>query len=290
MSHHVREATLVHGRVRFVDEGQGPVLLLLHGLGGNWQSWQANIGGLARRHRVIAPDLPGFGSSDPFPDAVSMSSYADTIVEFLDTLGVESAVLVGNSMGGLLSIEAAVRHPERVRATVLACSGGIPLSTLRHRAVLIPGSLALNTMLRRRLIRRAALTRPVLRHALAARIVHQPQKIQPPHLVAALDGLGTRGFGRVLRAGLRYDARPRAQRVRCPTLIVWGRHDRLLPVWMGQQLHHLIGHSDFVVWEDTGHCPMVEHPERFNGLLETFVQQYGDSFGRSGSEAPPSGG
>jgi 2-hydroxy-6-oxonona-2,4-dienedioate hydrolase len=94
----------------------------------------------------------------------------------------------------------------------------------------------------------------------------------------------------VLRAGLRYDARPRAQQVRCPTLIVWGRHDRLLPVWMGQQLHHLIGHSDFVVWEDTGHCPMVEHPERFNGLLETFAQQYGDSSGRSGSEAPPSGG
>lgn len=290
MSYHVREAKLVHGRVRFVDEGQGPVLLLLHGLGGNRQSWQANIEGLARRHRVIAPDLPGFGGSEPYRGTPSMSRYADTIVDFLDTLGVGSAVFVGNSMGGLLSIEAAVRHPDRVSATLLACSGGIPLTTLRHRAVLIPGSLMLNTMLRRRPIRRAALARPLVRHAIAARIVHEPRRIEAANLVEALDGVGARGFGTVLRAGRRYDARRRAAYVRCPTLILWGRHDSLLPVWMGQQLHHHIGHSDFVLWEDSGHCPMIEHPERFNELLEAFVQRHGDGSGRSGSEAPSSGG
>jgi len=283
-------ADLVHGRVQFLDEGQGPVLLLLHGLGGNWQSWQANIAGLTRRHRVITPDLPGFGGSAPYQGAVTMARYADTSVELLDVLGIESAIFVGNSMGGLLSIEAAVRHPDRVTAILLTCSGGIPLTTMRHRAVLIPGGLALNTMLGLGPIRRAALTNRFVRHAIAARIVHQPQRIQPTHLLEALEGVGARGFGKALRAGLRYDARRRASHLRCPTLIVWGRHDRLLPVWMGQQLHDHIGHSDFVVWEDTGHCPMLEHPERFNELLDAFAQQYGNSSGRSDSQAPPSSG
>jgi pimeloyl-ACP methyl ester carboxylesterase len=276
--------------MRFVDEGRGPVLLLLHGLGGNWQNWQANIAGLAQRHRVVAPDLPGFGGSDSYRGAVSMSRYADTVVEFLDALGIGSAFFVGNSMGGLLSIEAAARHPERVKALLLACSGGIPLTTVRHRFVLRPGVLGLNAILRRAPIRRAALSNSVVRQAIAARIMHRPQRIRAGHLAAALDGLGAPGLGTVLRAGLRYDARLHAPRLRCPTLIVWGRHDRLLPVWMGEQLHHHIADSDFVVWDDTGHCPMIEQPHRFNELLETFARRCCTNSGRSDSEGPPSGG
>jgi hypothetical protein len=105
------EANLSHGPIQFVDEGHGPALLLIHGLGGNWQNWQANLDGLARCYRVIAPDLPGFGRSEPYRGDVTMTRYADTIVEFLDVLGIEQITFVGNSMGGLLSIEAAVRPP-----------------------------------------------------------------------------------------------------------------------------------------------------------------------------------
>jgi pimeloyl-ACP methyl ester carboxylesterase len=287
----VREAALSHGPLRFVDTGHGPVLLLIHGLGGNWQNWQANLAALACHYRVIAPDLPGFGSSPAYPGAVTMTRYADTIVELLDMLGIEQATFVGNSMGGLLSIEAALRHPDRVRAAMLACSGGIPLTTLRHRAVLRPAALALNTMLRPGRIRRIALGRRGIRHAIAARIVHQPHHIDARYLIEALDGIGARAFGPVLRAALTYDARPYAPQLNCPTLIVWGRHDRLLPLWMGQQLHHLIQDSEFVVWDDAGHCPMIEHPTRFNELVDNFTRRHvGGSFGRSDSEAPPSGG
>jgi pimeloyl-ACP methyl ester carboxylesterase len=240
---------------------------------------------------VIAPDLPGFGGSPPYSDDVSMTRYVGTIIELLDALAIESATFIGNSMGGLLSIEAAVRHPNRVTAMLLVCAGGIPLTTIRHRAVLVPGSLALNAMLRRPAIRHAALAYPRIRHTIAARIVHRPQRIQPRHLVEALDGLGARGFASVLRAGLRYDARHRAPQVGCPTLIVWGRHDRLLPVWMGRQLHRLIEHSEFVVWDDTGHCPMIEEPQRFNELVAAFAGRHGHhSFGRSDGEAPSSDG
>ena len=278
MSPEIWEANLTHGLVRFVDEGHGPVLLLIHGLGGNWQNWQANIAGLARCHRVVAPDLPGFGSSPPYRGAVTMTRYADTIVEFLDVLDIESAIVVGNSMGGLLAIEIAVRHPGRVRGIVLACSAGIPLTTLRHRIILRPSVVALNAVLRGHRIRRAALASPAVRGAIAARIVHRPRQIDPEHLGAALDGLGTASLAPVLRAGLRYDARRQAPKVSCPTLIVWGRHDRLLPVWMGRQLHRMIAHSELVVWDDSAHCPMIEQPQRFNALV--------DAFARSGLRRP----
>jgi len=102
--------------------GAGP----RHGLGGNLQSWIANIPTLSARHRVIALDLPGFGRSAPLTEDVTMAGYADATIGLLDRLGVASATFVGNSMGGLLTIEAAARHPDRVDAAVLACSGGIP--------------------------------------------------------------------------------------------------------------------------------------------------------------------
>ena len=275
MSPEVFAATLSHGRIRFVDQGRGPELLFIHGLGGNWQNWRANLAGLASRYRVIAPDLPGFGGSPAYSGAVTMTRYTDTIVEFLDILGIEQPTYIGHSMGGLLSIEAAVRHADRVTAILLASSGGIPLTTLRHRVVLRPGVLALNTILRLEPIRRAVPANRPVRHAIAAWIVHQPQRIEPAQLVEALAGVDMPGFGAVLRAGLRYDARLRAQHLRCPTLIVWGRHDRLLPLSMGQRLHELIPHSDFLVWDDTGHCSMIEQPQRFNRLIESFVRRHG---------------
>src|SRR4051794_12588436 len=113
MRHDVQVAQLAHGRVRFVERGDGSPLLLIHGLGGNWQSWLSNIDGLAADHRVIAVDLPGFGTSDAFRGPVSMARHADTLVELLDERGIERAALAGNSMGGLLTIETAVRHPDR---------------------------------------------------------------------------------------------------------------------------------------------------------------------------------
>jgi pimeloyl-ACP methyl ester carboxylesterase len=174
---------------------------------------------------------------------------------------------------------------------MLVCSGGIPLTTLRHRAVLRPGALALNTALRHKRLRHAALRRPRVRHAIAARIVHRPHHIEARYLIEALDGIGARAFAPVLGAALRYDARPHAPRLTCPTLIVWGRHDRLLPPWMGWHLHELIPNSELVVWDDAGHCPMIEHPARFNDLVADFTRRYGSgSFGRSDGKALPSSG
>ena len=267
----VREEPLHRGVVRFVETGTGPALVLLHGLGGNWQSWIATLPALSARHRVIAVDLPGFGRS-PLPSgAITMEGYADTVVELLDRLGIERATLVGNSMGGLVSIEAAVRHPRRVAAAVLVCSGGIPPTGRRLRLLLIPLLQALHRLLAHRTLRRWALARPRILHLMAHGILHRPDQVPIPVLSEALSGLGAPGVAPAMRAGLGYDARRRAPMVSCPTLLVWGREDRLQPLWMAEELLALIPGSRLVVWDGVGHCPMLETPERFAELVESFV-------------------
>ena len=268
---HLRDEHLSHGRVRLAELGAGPPLLLLHGLGGNWQSWLANLPALSLHHRVIAVDLPGFGESEAFSGSVTMERYADSVVDLLDRLGIDRATFVGNSMGGLITIEAAVRHPERIAGAILACSGGIPLTDRRHRLVLLPLFRAINRLLRPSMVRRWALDHSWTRHALASGVVHRPRQVPPGLLSEALSGLGAPGCVPVLEAGLGYDARPRAPHVSCPTLVLWGREDRLLPLRMGRELHGLIPGSRLVVWDATGHCPMLEAPARFDELVATFV-------------------
>lgn len=257
--------------IEYVDHGSGPALVLVHGLGGNLQSWLANIPNLSAHHRVIALDLPGFGGSHPLTENLTMASYADAMIGLLDRLGVASATFVGNSMGGLLTIEAAARHPDRVDAAVLVCSGGIPLTTWRHRLVILPVGRALNRALRHRPVRHTVLRYPATRRAIASGIVDDTRNVDAARLISALDDLGASTFSPTLQAALRYDARVHAPHVRCPTLILWGRRDRLLPLWMGAQLQELIAGSELVVWDDAGHCPMIEHPERFNELIAGFI-------------------
>lgn len=268
------DRTLSHGHVRVVDVGAGPTIVLVHGLGGSWQNWAANVCGLAQRHRVIALDLPGFGASEPYAGTVSMGQYVATLVELLDDLGVEQATFVGNSMGGLLTIETAVRHPDRVEAAVLVCSGGMPLTSVRHRLITIPQVRLINRLLRLNLSRWAVRRSRRVRLLLGGRVFHDSSSIQPELLNAALAGLSAPGFVAAAVAGAEYDARISGPDVGCPTLVIWGADDPLLPVSMGRELHRLIVDSTFEVWEQTGHCPMLEHPRRFDDRVAAFVEQH----------------
>jgi len=269
------DRVLRHGRVRLVDLGDGPPLILLHGLGGAWRNWQANIPALAKRHRVIALDLPGFGASEPYAGAVTVQRYVDTVIDVLDQLNIEQATFVGNSMGGLLTIETAVRHPDRVSSAVLVCSGGIPLTSRRHRLLTIPQARAANRLLRLRLPRCAVNRSPGIRRLIGGQIFHDPASIPSDLLAVALNGLGAPGFGPAFAAAAGYDARLRAPSMTCPTLLLWGREDPLLPLAMGEELHRLIPGSRLEVWDEIGHCPMLEDPARFDELVTTFAASHG---------------
>src|SRR6266480_6057954 len=122
---HLRSHVLNGSRVNYVEMGEGPPVVLVHGLSGCWQNWLENIPQLARRHRVLALDLAGFGESELPHEEISIPGYGRFIDAFLGELGIERASLVGNSMGGFIAAETAIAHPSRVERLVLVSAAGL---------------------------------------------------------------------------------------------------------------------------------------------------------------------
>jgi len=122
----VQHATLTDGRrIAYIDEGQGSeTIIFIHGLGSYLPAWKQNIEVLKNHFRCIAIDLPGYGHSSKEPHSGMMSFYASAVIDFMDQLGIENAVLAGHSMGGQISMVAAMMYPERVSRLILAAPAG----------------------------------------------------------------------------------------------------------------------------------------------------------------------
>ncbi len=266
----------VGGRaVNLVDLGRGPVLIFVHGLSGSWQNWLENLPELARDHRVVALDLPGFGESELPAQRISMAGYADVVDGVLEQLGVDTADLVGNSMGGLVALEVALRFPSRVRRLVLVSPAGISaqgllgdraMVALRRSERLITGYNGFWAARADRVSRRAGLRRQLLRASAA-----HPDLLPAPLASEQLKVSGRPGFLDALEAIIRTSIRPRLGDVACPTLIVWGTADRLVPVRDAERFARGIRGSTVVRYADTGHVAMLERPEQFNADLRSFL-------------------
>lgn len=270
---HLRQIEIDGRRANYVDigEGEGPPVVFIHGLGGQWQNWLENIPRVARERRVIAPDLPGFGLSED-PEDVSIPGYGRFVEALCDRLELGEVALVGNSMGGFVAAETAIHFPERAERLVLVSAAGITSHELRHHpgpAVLRVGA-ALATYSTARL--RAIAARPGLRHFGLLLVARNPGRLRPDLVYEGLmKGTGKRVFPAALRATLDYDFRERLPEIRCPTLIVWGEDDTILPVDDASEFERLIPDSRRVVLRSTGHVPMVERPEAFNRTLLEFL-------------------
>jgi pimeloyl-ACP methyl ester carboxylesterase len=268
----------VQGRLmNVVDIGAGPALLFVHGLSGCWQNWLENIPHFARDHRVIAVDLPGFGESAMPAQQISISGYARALDELLDELGIDVVRLVGSSMGGFIGAELALTAPARVERLVLVSAAGLSLdkirterrSGIRHRAenaaFFYFGWLASKT----ELVARRARARELLLLLVAA----HPARLPPALVAEQVKGSGKPGFMPALDAMLHYPLRDRLAEIECPTLIVWGDKDRLVPVKDAAEFERLIGDSRKLIYSDTGHAPMFERPARFNADVHAFLQE-----------------
>jgi pimeloyl-ACP methyl ester carboxylesterase len=269
---HLR-SIVVHGsRVNYAEMGEGPPVVLIHGLSGCWQNWLENIPHLARRHRVVALDLAGFGESELPQEEISIPGYGRFVDAFLGAIGVERAMLVGNSMGGFIAAETAISHPSRVDKLVLVSAAGLMrvgnrrLSALERAARLFhPATAAI-------LARRESLVkRPGLRRRILYGIVRYPDRIEPELVYEVASGAGKPGFLAALEAIMDYDFRERLPAISAPTLVVWGRNDRVVPVSGAYEYEQLIPGSRREIFEDTGHLAMLERPARFNEMVEGFL-------------------
>jgi len=265
-----RSAIVSGRRLRFVDYGTGPVVLLVHGMGGSWQSWLENIPALGQNHRVIAVDLPGFGDSEMLPADACFNAFSESLVELLDRLGVPSAVVVGHSFGGVVSLALASRAPTRVRAVVLVSGGGGHLSRIRLRLIVTVIALArilLSVPGMQSVVSYGPIQRVLVRPAIRA-----PHAVSPDLLRAMIPTTTGRGYAQALRLGVRGLESLNLSRVSPPVLLIWGRDDHILPLSVGQELAGNLECADLAVIDGVGHCAMFENPGAVNRLLDQFLE------------------
>jgi pimeloyl-ACP methyl ester carboxylesterase len=260
----LKETVVFGQKIKYVDVGSGPVVVLLHGLGGNSSNWAFNISALSAKYRVIAPDQIGFGRSDKPLINYRVGTYADFLDKLLDGLNVERATLVGNSMGGWIAALYAVKYPKRVERLVLVDAAGfappkdLDLSTLsglnpstREQARYLAGLVFFNPLFK---------TDAAVDATLAARI-------------SAGDGYTIQSLVESIRRNEdMLDGKLSA--VKQPVLIIWGRDDGLTPLAReGEKFKKEIPSAQFVVFDQCGHVPQVERAAEFNAAVLKFLSQ-----------------
>jgi 3-oxoadipate enol-lactonase len=247
------------GRFAWRESGEGPSLLLLHGLGGSRLSWEPQLVALADRCRVVAWDMPGYGQSQPLDDVVTFSSLADAVLDLVDVLGGGAVHLAGISFGGMIAQYVAARWPSSVLSlTLLSTSPAFGLDGTKpdewRAARLSPLDAGLEPA-------------DFAGDVLAA--------ISGPHISAeALDGQRAamaRLSGRALRRSIdclvTHDSRPLLPTITAPTLCAVGELDEETPVAYAFALADLIPGARLVVVPEAGHLLNVEAPDVVNQLL-----------------------
>ena len=273
-----RQQVELHGQtVTYRRRGSGPALLLIHGITSSSRTWREVIPGLAEDFDVIAPDLLGHGHSGKPRGDYSLGAYASGLRDLLVVLGIESATVVGHSLGGGIAMQFAYQFPERLERLVLVDSGGLGGEvSLALRAATLPGAEIVLPLLFSPVTRGAGRTIGKVLGKLGLRA-----NANTRGLVEGIDSLGDaaarRAFVHTARSvidpvGQRVDARDRLYLARdVPSLIIWGDCDRIIPVEHGRGAHELIPDSRFEVIEGAGHFPFNDDPERFVTFVREFV-------------------
>jgi len=269
---------IVHGYRRvFRMAGDGPPLLLIHGIGDSSTTWLPVMTALARNHLVIAPDLLGHGQSDKPRADYSVAAYANGMRDLLGTLGMDQVNLVGHSMGGGVAMQFAYQFPEKTERLVLVSTGGVgrgvnPLL----RAVSLPGAdLMLATL---RMPGARLQTRAVVK---ILQLLDTGLGADAPDFMRLVDALpdatARSAFIRTLRAVIDWRGQVVTMLDRCyltrgmPTLLVWGSRDRIVPVDHAYTAHAAMPGSRLEVFDGAGHFPFHAEPERFVEVLEDFL-------------------
>ncbi len=273
------ETVMLHGRpVTYARAGKGPVLLLIHGMAGDFQNWQKVIEPLARHHTVLAPDLPGHGGSAPGFGDYSLGALAAGLRDLLAVLGHDRATLVGHSLGGGIAMQFAYQFPEMTERLVLVSSGGLgPEVSPVLRAAALPGA--------DRFIAMTAGAVGAVGSALGRglKLIGLQANADIAEVVRGYTSLADPDRRAAFLATLRSVVGTGGQRVHAgdrlylaeglPVLIIWGARDPIIPSHHGESAHQLIPGSQLELFDDVGHLPQLEAPARFVTVLERFLTE-----------------
>lgn len=243
--------------VNYIDEGEGSAILLLHGWGSNITLFDGIIKTLSPAHRVIAPDMPGFGKTPEPQQAWAVDDYVDFIIKFIDSLGLKEFGVLVHSFGGrvLFKLNARESLPYVINKAVLIDSAGImPKKSLKQKISLKMYKCARSIMS----------TKPL--HFLYPDAVENMRKKRG----SADYNNATPTMRQTLVKVVNEDLKPLISQIKCPTLIIWGDNDTATPIDDARQMEQLIPDAGLVVCEGAGHYSFLEQPDKVHGALKVF--------------------
>jgi len=262
---------------RYLQAGTGPPLVLLHGVGDNALIWRWVLPALARTHQVYAPDLPGSGDSGKPASDYSPAFFTRFLGAFLNALEIESATIIGNSLGGLVGLRLSLSEPQRVTSLGLVASAGLGREvTYALRSLALPGygGLAAAWAKRPPGAAQRILGRSALLFARPRRVPREWLKEQ--YRLARLPGFLEAQLASVrAQVGLRGQREvlvDRLAQLEVPTRLVWGTGDRVLPYSQAKEGVCRLQEGSLELISDCGHSPHVEQPERFVSALDRFLK------------------
>ncbi|MEA2361905.1 MAG: hypothetical protein QOD71_1050 [Thermoleophilaceae bacterium] len=270
--------TLLHGhRVAYRSAGSGPAIVLVHGITSTSATWEQVMPYLATRFTVIAPDLLGHGQSAKPRGDYSLGAYASGVRDLMVSLGHERATFVGHSLGGGVVMQLAYQFPERCERLVLVDSGGLGREVnFLLRSATLPLSEVVLPLLASSHILGAGRAVSRLAGRLGVRAGTDVAELAKGHASLA-DAEARAAFVHTLRTivepgGQRVNASDRlylAQNI--PFMLVWGERDSIIPVEHARTAHELVPSSRLEVFENAGHFPHVDDPQRFLDVLFDFL-------------------
>ena len=254
-------------RLAWDDAGDGPPVVLLHGIGSSRRRWDALLGALSDRgFRAIRIDQRGFGESEGADQRYGMDAFVGDLERFVDELHLERFHLVGHSLGGMVAQRYAVDHPGRIHSLVLASttSHNGRRGTAFARVMMVLSEKGIDTVLSDPSLR------PEVESALAEAFPRGPVPLEMLRV-----GLEQPSPARAnaWRACIDFSTKDRLAELRCPVLVIHGTDDPLIPFRAGELVHQAIAHSQWIAEHGAGHSLPRERPDAFNQHVIEFLKR-----------------
>ncbi|MFZ5630370.1 MAG: alpha/beta fold hydrolase [Spirochaetota bacterium] len=244
-------------RVHYTDEGKGEVVLLVHGTAASLHTWQAWVDVLKKDFRVIRMDLPAFGITGPAPDRnYSIDSYVKFLRQFLAELKIKQVSIAGNSLGGQIAWHYAAQYPDDVNKMILIDSAGLP----RLKGIPMPIRLARMPVIGKLglYISPRFLVRNSLKEVYFDRSKVTEELVDRYHTMALREGNRQAFVDRAMQ--LEEGSGKGLERIKTPTLILWGRYDQWIPVEQAENFRKKMPWSQVIIYDNAGHIPHEEIP------------------------------
>jgi pimeloyl-ACP methyl ester carboxylesterase len=270
-----------NGKLYYTVNGTGPSLVLLHSAWASHEWWRWQIPSLSRFYRTYALDVRGHGLSSPLTKTYSVEGYSRDLEIFLAELGIEKPVLVGWSLGGIISIQYCLDHLSNVKALVLIATQGHKNPRLKRQIIAYYFQTLLQFLMdlsQPRKYDRSAQKFPSQTDAWLERQVRSMVSPTAPRevfdwIVADITNNPRKNFWEVVRSVWNWEAGKKLKQIHVPTLILVGDKDSLTPPSISHRLHTAISNSKLVIVKDTSHYLVLEDPQQINSEILKFLKE-----------------